>query len=109
MYPSYESSGVVALQAMACGIPVVAAAVGALLDIVVHEVTGNLVARQDPREFAAAVNSVLRDSFLRRSLGGAGRDGTLARYKWDRIAADTVRLYEKSISVGCGEPTAVAV
>ena len=60
--PSYESSGVVALQAMDCGIPVVASAVGALLDIVVHEVTGNLVARHDPREFAASVNSLLRDS-----------------------------------------------
>ena len=58
---------------------------------------------------AKRVNLVLRDSFLRRSLGGAGRDRTLARYTWDPIAADTVRLYEKSISVGCGEPTAVAV
>jgi D-inositol-3-phosphate glycosyltransferase len=98
----------VALQAMACGVPVVASAVGALRDTVVHEVTGYLAARPDPRELASAVNALLRDSFLRRSLGAAGRDRTVARYTWDRIAADTVRLYEKSISTR-REPMAAAL
>jgi D-inositol-3-phosphate glycosyltransferase len=106
--PTYESSGLVALQAMACGVPVVASAVGALRDTVVHEVTGYLAARPDPRELASAVNALLRDSFLRRSLGAAGRDRTVARYTWDRIAADTVRLYEKSISTR-REPMAAAL
>jgi D-inositol-3-phosphate glycosyltransferase len=105
--PSYESSGVVALEAMACSVPVVASAVGALRDIVVHEVTGYLVAHQDQRELAASVNALLRDSFLRCSLGAAGRDRAVARYTWDRIAADTARLYEKSISACC-EPTAAS-
>jgi D-inositol-3-phosphate glycosyltransferase len=106
--PWYESSGAVALKAMACGVPVVARAVGALLDIVVDDVTGCLVARDDPREFAASVNSLLQDSFLRRSLGGAGRDRAVARYTWDRIAADTARLYAKSLSARCGGPTAAS-
>jgi D-inositol-3-phosphate glycosyltransferase len=96
--PGYESSGAVALKAMACGVPVVASAVGALLDIVVDDVTGYLVAGHAPRQLATAVNSLLQNSFLRRSLGGTGRDRTVARYTWDRIAADTARLYERSMS-----------
>jgi D-inositol-3-phosphate glycosyltransferase len=100
--PAYESSGIVALEAMACGVPVVACVVGALPDTVVHEVTGYLIGRQDARGLATVVNSLLRDSFLRRSLGAAGRDRTVARYKWDRIAADTARLYEQSMAAGLG-------
>ena len=59
--PTYEPSGVVAREAMACGVPEVACAVGPLPDIVVHEVTGFLVDRQDPRDLAASVNHLLRD------------------------------------------------
>jgi glycosyltransferase involved in cell wall biosynthesis len=95
--PADGSSGVVALKAMACGVPVVASAAGALVDIVIDDVTGRLVEHQDPRQLAAAVNVLLRDSFLRRSLGGAGRDRAVARYTWDRIADDTVRLYQAAI------------
>ena len=62
-----------------------------------HDVTGYLVRGHDPRELAASVNSLLRDSFLRRSFGGAGRDRATARYTWDRVAADASRLYEKSL------------
>jgi glycosyltransferase involved in cell wall biosynthesis len=104
--PTYEPSGAVALEAMACGVPVVACAVGALVDTVVHEVTGCLVAREEPRALASSLNSLLRDSFLRRSLGAAGRDRAVARYTWDRIAADTIRLYEKSVSAARGSSAA---
>lgn len=95
--PAYESSGVIALKAMACGVPVVASATGALVDIVVDEVTGRLVEHGDPRQLATAVNALLRDSFLRRSFGGAGRDRTVVRYSWDRIAADMARLYQAAV------------
>jgi glycosyltransferase involved in cell wall biosynthesis len=98
--PADESSGFVALKAMACGVPVVASATGALVDIIVDEVTGQLVSHHDPRQFAAVVNPLLRDSFLRRSLGGAGRDRARARYSWDRIAVDIARVYAKSMSAG---------
>jgi D-inositol-3-phosphate glycosyltransferase len=50
----------------------------------------------------------MRDSFLRRSLGSAGRDRVIARFTWDRIAADTVRLYERSMSMNAGVPTAAS-
>ena len=105
--PEYESSGAVALAAMACGKPVVACAVGALIDIVVDDVTGSLTVGQDPRGLANTITSLLQDSFLRRSLGSAGRDRTVARYGWDRIAADMLRLYEAAIAAGeCAPQTA---
>ncbi|BBX06474.1 glycosyl transferase [Mycolicibacterium aichiense] len=91
--PWYEPFGLVALEAMACGVPVVASAVGGMLDAVVHDVTGRHVTPRRPRECADAVNAILRDSFLRRSLGLAGRDRACARFTWDRVAADTARVY----------------
>ena len=66
-------------------------------DTVVHDVTGRLVTPQRPRECADTVSSILRDSFLRRSLGLAGRDRARARYSWDRVAEDTLRIYERLV------------
>jgi D-inositol-3-phosphate glycosyltransferase len=91
---AYEPSGAVALEAMACGVPMVASAVGAMVDTVVHDVTGRLVPPKDPERLADAINLLLRDSFLRRSFGAAGRDRAKARYSWDRVAADTLRIYD---------------
>ena len=93
--PWRETSGTVALEAMACGVPVVASAVGAMLDTVVHDVTGRLVPPRDPAKMAYAINILLRDSFLRKSLGAAGRDRARTRYSWDRIAVDMLRIYER--------------
>jgi D-inositol-3-phosphate glycosyltransferase len=93
--PRHAPTGAVALEAMACGVPVVAAATGALVDAVVNDVTGYLVPPNDPRGLANAINGLLRDRFLRQSLGAAGRDRAVARYSWDRIAEDTQRMYER--------------
>jgi D-inositol-3-phosphate glycosyltransferase len=95
--PWYEPFGIVPLEAMACGIPVVASAVGGMLDTVVHDVTGRLVPPKKPGELAEAINPLLRDEFLGQSLGAAGRDRARARYSWDRIAADTLRIYDKLV------------
>ncbi|WP_102142848.1 glycosyltransferase [Mycobacterium hubeiense] len=98
--PWYEPFGLVALEAMACGIPVVASAVGGMLDTVVDDVTGRLVPPNRPAELANALSDLLRDEFLRQSLGAAGRDRARARYSWDRIAADTLRIYDRSLAAG---------
>jgi glycosyltransferase involved in cell wall biosynthesis len=92
--PWYEPFGIVPLEAMACGVPVVASAVGGMLDTVVHDVTGRLIPPRKPAEIAAAINPLLRDSFLRQALGLAGRDRVCARYSWDRVAVDTMRIYQ---------------
>lgn len=99
--PWYEPFGIVPLEAMACGVPVVAAAVGGMLDTVVHEVTGRLVTPKRPAEVADSINTLLHDEFLRQSLGAAGRDRARARYSWDRVAADTLRIYDRLVPAAC--------
>jgi glycosyltransferase involved in cell wall biosynthesis len=98
--PWYEPFGIVPLEAMACGVPVVASAVGGMLDTVVHDVTGRLVKPRSPAEVTDAVTHLMRDEFLRQSLGAAGRDRARARYSWDRIAADTQRIYDRLVADG---------
>ncbi|MCR6483783.1 glycosyltransferase [Amycolatopsis sp. OK19-0408] len=93
--PWYEPFGIVPLEAMACGVPVVAAAVGGLTDTVVDGVTGLLVRPCRPKELASRVRRLLDDPALRHAYGTAGHDRATARYSWDRVAADTVRAYRE--------------
>jgi D-inositol-3-phosphate glycosyltransferase len=95
--PQHESFGVVALEAMACGVPVVASAVGGFSDTVVPDVTGRLVSTDKPRECAEAILPLLKQPFTRNSLGAAGRDRARSRYSWDRIASDTARVYQRLV------------
>ncbi|MEU7526340.1 glycosyltransferase [Saccharothrix sp. NPDC042600] len=104
--PWYEPFGIVPLEAMACGVPVVASAVGGLTDTVVDDVTGCLVPPRDPVALARAVRSLLADQGRREAFGLAGTDRVHARYTWDRVAADTARVYERA---GAGVPADIAV
>jgi glycosyltransferase involved in cell wall biosynthesis len=82
---------------MACGIPVVAAAVGGLQDTVVHQGTGLHVPPKDPAALAAALASLLGDARLRRELGRAGQERVRVRYSWERVAAETERAYLQTL------------
>lgn len=93
--PWYEPFGIVPLEAMACGVPVVATAVGGIRDTVVDDVTGRLVPPKDPARLGDAIASLLADRDRRGAMGVAGRERARARYTWDRVAADTERIYEK--------------
>ena len=87
-----ESFGLVALEAAACGTPVVAAAVGGLRTLVVHDVTGFLVEGRDPADFASCADRLLGDPTLAADMGA--RAGTLARrYRWSITAARLRRVY----------------
>jgi len=95
--PWYEPFGIVPLEAMACSVPVIANAVGGLTDTVVDDVTGRLVPPQDPVKCAQAANAILQEKFVAHSLGSAGRDRAVSRYSWDRIALDTLRIYDRLV------------
>lgn len=94
--PWYEPFGMVSLEAMACGVPVVAAAVGGLTDTVVDGVTGRLVPPRRPDALARALRPLLADTALRAGYGAAGVDRALCRYTWERVGADTLRIYQRA-------------
>jgi starch synthase len=105
----YEPFGIVNLEAMACGAPVVASAVGGIPEVVVEGKTGYLVPyegdgtpKNEPRDperfakdFAEAMNRLIADPKLAESMGQAGRERVVANFSWSSIADQTVALYRK--------------
>jgi glycosyltransferase involved in cell wall biosynthesis len=82
--PSHrEGYGVVAREAMAHGRPVVASAVGGLVDAIEDGVTGILVPPRDPSALRAALEQLLADAELRRRLGHAAREAAHERFSWE--------------------------
>ncbi|MEU6711026.1 glycosyltransferase [Nonomuraea sp. NPDC046802] len=92
--PREAVTGIVALEAMACGVPVIASAVGAHLDSVIDGVTGLLVPPDRPAATARLARELLWDPTLRTALGYAGADRARSRYSWERVSQELVRVYE---------------
>ena len=93
--PWYEPFGIAPLEAMACGVPVVAAAVGGLIDSVVHDVTGRHVPPRRPDAIAEVVRELLDDPQQRSALGRAGAARARTRYSWERVADGTLQAYSE--------------
>lgn len=90
----YESFGLVALEAMACGTPVVASRVGGLQSTVRDGETGFLVPWHCPEPFAERLDLLLTNETLRTSLGEAGRVNAQA-YRWPAVSASVIELYQR--------------
>ncbi len=114
--PSHrEGFGVVCAEAMAHGRPVVASAVGGLLDLVVDGVTGLLVEPGDVAGLRAALERLLGDRELRRRLGDAARARARERLSWGPVTGQTLAAYRSILSPGdrsrpnrCSVPPAAA-
>jgi D-inositol-3-phosphate glycosyltransferase len=87
-----ESFGLVALEAAACGTPVVASAVGGLLSLVHDRETGRLIDGRDPHDYARAVASIIGDHGRRAAMGSAALEHS-RNYSWGFAAARLRRLY----------------
>jgi glycosyltransferase involved in cell wall biosynthesis len=99
----YEGLPTTLLEAMSCGLPVVATAVSGNLDVLESKKNGILVPIKSPEKMAEAVSSLLDDENLRIRLGIAARKTIEERYTWDAISNKILRCYNYI----CKEPNAI--
>jgi glycosyltransferase involved in cell wall biosynthesis len=93
--PWYEPFGIVPVEAMACGVPVVGSAVGGLIDTIVDGKTGFHVPPRDPERLSRTLASLLADRRLRRRFGEAGAQRAAENYGHDEVAASTLACYRR--------------
>jgi D-inositol-3-phosphate glycosyltransferase len=93
----YDPTGSTAVQAMACGTPVVASAVGGQVDAVVDGTTGILVPPGRPALLAQRIRQLLQHPMLLEAFSVAAADRARSRYSWDRIAHETLAVYDTAL------------
>jgi glycosyltransferase involved in cell wall biosynthesis len=93
----YEPSATTTVQAMACGTPVIASAVGGQIDAVVDGTTGILVPPGRPELLAQRIRQLLGHPLLLEAFSMAAADRARSRYSWDRIAHETLAVYDTAL------------
>jgi N-acetyl-alpha-D-glucosaminyl L-malate synthase BshA len=88
-----EGLGVVLLEAMACGVPVIGSAIGGIPDIIKDGETGLLVQQKDPGDLAEKICRVLADKELSHRLGKKGHDFVKERFSWPSIAKSYLEAF----------------
>lgn len=94
----YEPFGLVAIESMACGTPVVASAVGGLKFTIAPEETGLLVPPQDVNAFAQAINRILSDEVWARKLRRQAPIRVQQNFSWSSVAAQLSHLYRQLLA-----------
>jgi len=94
----FESFGLAALEAMACGVPVVATSSGGIVEVVEDEISGRLVPRGDVDALAGACLDILSNEELQRQMGAAGRQRAAELFARDAILDQYVEVYERVLA-----------
>ena len=94
----HESFGVAALEASACGLPVIASDVGGIPEVVVHRKTGLLIPPGNPEALAEAVVYLIENPDLREKLGKDGREFVMETFDWQENAQRMENLYQELLS-----------
>jgi alpha-maltose-1-phosphate synthase len=89
----YEPFGIVNIEAMSCGTPVVGSSVGGIKDIILDNKTGYMVKPGDPALFADKINELLRNKEKQLAFGEASRKRIIREFEWKKIAEKHLRLY----------------
>ncbi|EEX95059.1 lipopolysaccharides biosynthesis glycosyltransferase [Vibrio orientalis CIP 102891 = ATCC 33934] len=90
-----ESFGVAAVEANACGLPVVVSDVSGFKEVVVNETTGLIVARDNPQEAAKAIYQLISDTELRTRMGRRGRAHVSEHYSWEASLDRMIYVYKE--------------
>ncbi|GAA3751951.1 glycosyltransferase [Salinactinospora qingdaonensis] len=96
----YDPYGGAVLEAMSCGLPVVAKASNDTANAVLNGTTGTLLRTSRPEGLARAVRQLAADATSRTAFGIAGSDRAGSRFTWTRVAEETVRVYEQTLTGG---------
>jgi glycogen(starch) synthase len=99
VYPSlYEPFGIVALEAMAAGVPVVVSDAGGLREVVEHDVTGTTTYAGDVNSLAWGIDRVLRDDVRAAKLAERAKEVVRTKFSWNPISRATVEVYKNVLN-----------
>lgn len=90
-----ETLGIVAVEGIACGKPVIASRVGGLVDVVKHNFNGFLVKQKSPKELASKLALLLKDKRLCKKLSANARKHAEQNYSWNRTVDRTIEVYKE--------------